>query len=221
MTDYAQSDPTRPEMAGNDSPPAPRRIPVVTWHGHPVTWAALAKRLWSRDVQYVYRAPAAVTERLLPGVKITLATYESVQDLGWLGIPDHERACARFLDRGELGYLAYLDGECVHQSWLAIGPTATWPHWSHSAEIGAHQGYVYFSETAPHARGRGIFAAVLKRIVADHPDLSLTMEVSHDNLASQRSARKAGWTHVETVAYSVTVGLRRRRSATMPGGREG
>lgn len=179
-------------------------------------WTRGPGLIWTKTVIHVFQAPkggvrqSTGTTPLAPLSQVTVsrASFSNLQDLLAFDDADELDALASLLDQGEEGYLGYVDSECVHRSWLAIGPTRVWEHWSQTRFIPEGHGYVYYCETSPAARGLGVFPQVLSRISAEHPDLTLTMAIDAANASSRRAAEKAGWTHVETVTYSIVAGRR-------------
>jgi len=188
------------------SAPVPRR--KLTWNG-------LARRLWSRDVLRIYEAPVDTASPSLRGADCILANRDNLRDLLWFQDPKYLPIFSRFLDEGQVGYFVYVHGRCVHRSWLINGPALINEHWSGTVPIGRQEAFVHYCETAPTARGLGVFPYALSRIAADHPGLRITMSIDQANTASQRAAVKAGWIHTETVTYSLVATRRfsRRSSA--------
>lgn len=138
------------------------------------------------------------------------ATHDDLPDLSYFHSAKELAVFAQFLQQGNVGYLAYLDGRCIHRSWYVPGPATVREHWSVPTAISADEGFVHYCKTDESARGAGAFSAVLTRIASDHRERRVRMVIARDNRASRRAAAKAGWVEVEEVMYSVILGRRRR-----------
>ena len=173
--------------------------------------SALARRTYTRENLLIYAASEVPATLQSSAVEVRCASRLLVQDLAWFHEPYELQVFHEFLTAGHLGYLAYVDGRCVHRSWYVPGPARIHEHWSQELNIRTTDGFVHYCKTAQEARGMGVFPAVLARIATDHPMSRTTMAIAKDNAASWRAANKAGWTPVEEVRYSVSLGVRRQR----------
>lgn len=173
--------------------------------------SALARRTYTRETLLIYAAPEVPTTLQPPPVVVRRATHPLVQDLAGFHHPYELQVFHEFLKAGHLGYLAYIDGRCVHRSWYVPGPAKIREHWSREREIRANEGFVHYCKTAEEARGMGVFPVVLAQIAKDHLTTRTTMAIAEENVASRRAATKAGWTPIEEVRISVSLGLRRQR----------
>lgn len=179
--------------------------------------AALKPRVHLRETLVIFQAPPyGVIPLRGTGIEIHLATKERLADLGWFHTPQELQLFADFLDAGDVGYLAYIDGRCVHRTWIVSGPAEIREHWSQRRVIGREQSFVHYCLTATEARGRGVFPTVLTRIASDQRSRRTTMAIASDNYPSQQAATKASWAPVERVTFSVDFGFKRQRRAAVP-----
>jgi len=116
-----------------------------------------------------------------------------------------------FLQRGDLGYYAYLDRRVVHRAWVRTGPTRV-PTYLHYAPLQVPGGdaYIHYCETAPAARGLGLYPAVLAHIVADlraRGTNEITIITTLDNRASRRGIEKAGFAETRRVTLIFLLGV--------------
>lgn len=190
---------------------APRRQKALT---HYVK--AIRRRTWTSQTMWIYQAPRATVFTARPDITIERATAANLADTFWFQKPHHRETPREYLDRGDRGYLAYMDGVCVHQSWVASGPGVVREHWSQPIRLSPGEGFLHYAITAPPARGRGVFGHVLAAAVNDHSDLRLTMAINAENAPSHRAASKAGWRRITIVTYRVVAGRRRSRRAAAP-----
>ena len=103
----------------------------------------------------------------------------------------------QFLAIGDKGYYAYLDGQCVHRSWVKPNEQIVCPHWAYPMKLKPNQHFIHYCETAPQARGKGIYPAVLSKIVDDFKDKGeILISITAKNIASIKGAQKAGFKYV-------------------------
>ena len=106
----------------------------------------------------------------------------------------------RFLQQGDVGYYAYLDGKCCHRSWLQKGPKWIAVNPYIQMKLGGNEGYIHYCETAPWARGKSVYPTVLSQIIDDHKDLDdIFIAVESENSPSIRGVEKAGFRERERV----------------------
>ncbi|MCX7915645.1 MAG: GNAT family N-acetyltransferase, partial [Verrucomicrobiae bacterium] len=112
--------------------------------------------------------------------------------------PDYQIARFRqFLLDSDAGYFALLDGHVVHRSWVQFGPRIVQQHYDLAPyRLHEHEAYIHFCETAPAARGLGIYPAVLAHILRElkmKPVHRCYIATTADNTASQRGIEKVGF----------------------------
>ena len=104
-----------------------------------------------------------------------------------------------FLALGDKGYYTYLDGQCVHRSWVKSNEQVVYPHWAYPMKLQPNQHFIHYCETAPQARGKGIYPAVLSKIVDDFKHKGeILMSINAKNTASIKGAQKAGFVERES-----------------------
>jgi len=145
----------------------------------------------------LYRQGAYVSQP--SPVTVTRATAENIGDVLAFDTPDKLALYRQFLAEGETGYLGYLDGKCVHRSWVKRLPGKVQLHWALPLILQKGEAYIHYCETAPTARGKNIFAHVLVLIREDYTQFSnVFICVNATNHASIRSIEKAGFVLVRT-----------------------
>lgn len=170
---------------------------------------ALRRRVIVRDVVLVFEAPPTSLHLAREGqdrdLRVVRATTENLDDLAWFQRETQLKTFRQMLESGQVGYLVYLDGHCVHRSWVALGPCVVNEHWSQSVRINAGETFLHYAETVSSARGLGIFPYLLRYVADDHPGVKVRMAIDSNNISSQRSALKAGWTLISRVRYTVVL----------------
>jgi L-amino acid N-acyltransferase YncA len=79
----------------------------------------------------------------------------------------------------------------------------------------AGHAYVHYCETAPCARGRGVFPAVLSTIARDHATETVWTAVNSRNAASLKAMRKAGFVAGRRIKVRFLLGVRRVTAEAM------
>ncbi len=138
---------------------------------------------------------------------IAPATLENVADVLHFETPFLLELYKEFLNRGDRGYLAYLEGRCVHRSWVQLGPQRVTLFRRLRRDLAAGEAYIHYCETAPEARGQNVYPAVLAHITrelgATHRVLIATVL---QNAASVRGILKAGFVEQERIRLLVLLG---------------
>ncbi len=103
-----------------------------------------------------------------------------------------------FISIGDCGYFAYVDGLCVHRSWVKHTPQIVNLHWALPMKLKKSEAFIHYCETAPSARGMHIYPAVLSRICNDFREkASIMISCNAKNSASIRGITKAGFVERE------------------------
>jgi GNAT superfamily N-acetyltransferase len=141
---------------------------------------------------------------------ICMVTYRNVTDICEYEGEKNLKKYKRFLQRGDLGYYAYLDGKWIHRSWVVLGPRVT-NRWFRFPPFVLKSGeaYCHFGETAPISRGRNISSAVLSRIAEDLKGKAehIYTLVDENNYASRRANEKAGFVEIKRIKKTSFFGL--------------
>jgi ribosomal protein S18 acetylase RimI-like enzyme len=97
-------------------------------------------------------------------------------------------ALATWRDRGDLCFIGVMEGQLVHFMWLTLAP-AWLPNIGATVRVEPGEGVVYYSYTAPAARGNGVQPAVANFMIAHEKKLGLVRHfyfVLRDNYAGVR-----------------------------------
>ncbi len=174
--------------------------------------------VFRRAVVIIYRhendvVPTSPVE--IPKLEIRPVDASNVTDV--LAMEPEERVVEfrRFLEQGDRGYYAYLDGRVVHRAWVQEGPRNAHLWHGHGDHLlGPGDAFIHYCETAVEARGRGIYPAVLRRVVADarrRGIRTITIATDLDNIASRHGIEKAGFTEFQRVMIEIRFGIGRQR----------
>jgi ribosomal protein S18 acetylase RimI-like enzyme len=112
--------------------------------------------------------------------------------------------------RGDTVCLGYLDGDCVHRSWVILGPRTVFLQFPFlRMKLGAKDAYVEYTETAPEARGRNITAHVFSKVSKDLEEkgFRVYVAVQERNVPMIRSATKAGFMKTKRVRLFGLLGI--------------
>jgi len=106
------------------------------------------------------------------------------------------------INRGDLCYVAYLDGRLAHYSWVQRSGLHPITEAGMSVLVGSNEFWIYHCKTVEWARGRRLYPATLERIVKDHFSEGYStawIYTSRENLPSQKGILRAGFVPVETL----------------------
>ena len=145
---------------------------------------------------------------------IRRVTPANVEDARSMDTPGRVEEFRRFLERGDAGYYAYRNGVVVHRSWLVRGPgqARLWHSWGR-LDLEPCDAYLHYCETAPAARGTGIYPQVIA-LAAETALASGVQRVliwtDADNLPSLRGIRRAGFVPERRVRLDIRFGRARQ-----------
>jgi hypothetical protein len=108
----------------------------------------------------------------------------------------------RWLRRGDLCYVAYLNGRLAHFTWVQRSGTHLILEAGRNVTVESGDFWLYYSLTSEWARGNGLHTAILKRINSDHFVIGYRrgyIYTNCDNIASQKAILRAGFSLVETL----------------------
>jgi GNAT superfamily N-acetyltransferase len=116
-----------------------------------------------------------------------------------------------FLARGDRGFYAYRDGRVVHRTWVRMGPATErlWHAWG-AIEVPAGEAYLHYCETAPSARGLGLYPATLAHAAGVARLLGareVSISTDLENAASRRGIERAGFTEYRRVRVDIRFGV--------------
>lgn len=126
---------------------------------------------------------------------------EEAGALSEIGFFEPKDGVVRF-QRGDVCYLASLDGRRAHYSWVQRSGLHPITEAGVSVPVGNGALWIYHCRTAEWARGRRIYPATLRRIVNDHFAKGYStawIYTSKENIASQKGILQAGFGLVATL----------------------
>lgn len=151
-----------------------------------------------------------VTEQKAP-VEIRYASPETVPDILSFQPERYVKVFEQFLSSGDRGYFAYLDGKCVHRSWVKHTPQTVHLHPCLTMRLQENEAFIHYCETAPQARGKNIYPHVLTKIADDFRDRKKTfIAVNAKNVGSIKGVKKAGFQEAGRWKLLVLLGIRIR-----------
>jgi hypothetical protein len=142
--------------------------------------------------------PAAVITRANASWEVLSA--ESVTRLSEFGSLDAGEALQR-LRRGDLCYVAVLEGRLAHFTWVQRSGTHPILEAGMSVPVESGDFWIYNCRTVEWARGYAIYPATLVRIIDDHFEAGYCtawIYTTRENIASQKGILRAGFGLVET-----------------------
>lgn len=146
--------------------------------------------------------------------KIVQANCNNLVDILTFQNSRYIKIFKQFLDSGDKGYFGYLNSKCVHRSWIQFGEKEVSLAPFIKRKINKDEAYIHYCETAPEARGKNIYPAVLSRIVNDFKDKYKNIYISTNikNIASRRGIEKAGFRERERVHLLIIFGIQIKRT---------
>jgi ribosomal protein S18 acetylase RimI-like enzyme len=154
------------------------------------------------------------TEQKAP-VEIRYASMENVSDILNFQPERYVRVFEEFLSLDDRGYFAYLDGKCVHRSWVKHTPQVVDLHPLLSMNLEENWAFIHYCETAPDARGKNIYPYVLTKIVDDFRGKKrILICVNEENTPSVKGVKKAGFQEKKRLKLLVILGIKIRPDRT-------
>lgn len=144
--------------------------------------------------------------------EIEYAQPENLTDILFFQHPRYLETFKRFLSIGDKGYFAYLDGKCVHRSWVKHTSQKVKLHPLLPMQLQKNEAFIHYCETAPVARGNNIYPHVLTKIAEDFKDKAKILICTNaKNKASVKGIKKAGFREIERVKLVVILGIKAKR----------
>lgn len=132
-------------------------------------------------------------------IDISQVTQNNLTDILDFQNPRYVNVFHEFLRLGDHGYYAYFDNKCIHRSWVKSNEQVVYPHWAYPVKLNPKQFFIHYCETSPQARGKGVYPAVLSKIVNDFKEKGeILMSIDINNIASIKGAQKAGFRERES-----------------------
>jgi len=146
--------------------------------------------------------------RQVSPAKVVCAEEGNLCDVLTFDPPRVIRDFRKFLSKGDLGYLAYLDGACVFRMWVKHGPQIVRLHRFLAMRLQKNEIYIHFIKTVPRARGKNIFPHALSRAVEDlGKEFRIYLAVFGSNAASIRAVTKSGFEPKARLRLVVSFGV--------------
>lgn len=143
------------------------------------------------------------------GAEIRDVTHDNVDDALAFQHRRQVQVFRSFLKRGDKGYYAYLNGKCIHRSWVVLTPQSVLLHKFYKIPLKKDEVFIQYCETDPSVRGKNIFTHVLSVIGKDHSDKRVLTSVDATNLSSLKSMTKAGFFEVVRISIKVVLGIKK------------
>jgi len=162
--------------------------------------------LFEHDM-HTHQETAAAIEHITP---------ENVSDVLDFQPPRYKSRFEEFMLRGDTGYYAYLQGRCVHRSWVVHTPRTVHLHPLLPRRLEEGEAFIHYCETAPGARGLNIYPAVLSRIAEDFRKTGrsrrLLISTNARNESSIKGILRSGFKEIERVHVMALLGFTCKRS---------
>lgn len=114
----------------------------------------------------------------------------------------------KFIKDGDSGYYAYLNGKCVHRSWVKFGKgNEIKLNYFLKRKFMPDEIYIHWCETAKEARGKNIYPIVLQKIAADFCNKKILITTTENNKASVHGIIKAGFKLMYIINIEVIFGI--------------
>ena len=166
----------------------------------------LGMLLYTNEVLIIFEHK--VKNKIDSPVKIVYATQENLPDILEFQNAVYLQIFRGFLEDGDRGYLGYLDGKCVHRSWVVQEPgKKVSVHELLNFRLKENEIFIHYCETANRARGKNIYPAVLSRIVEDFQGKRTLICTNIRNPSSIRGIEKAGFEEVSRVRIVAILGI--------------
>lgn len=115
----------------------------------------------------------------------------------------------KFLQQGDIGYLAYLEQKCVHRSWVKSSPQKVSLHPLLTIDLEPENIWIHYCETAPNARGNNVYPYVLSKIANDFQAANkILISINEKNIASIKGVKKAGFKEYKRYKLLIICGIK-------------
>jgi hypothetical protein len=168
----------------------------------------IKRNLYFNEVSILYRHKYFINKTSIANIR--KVDYKNISDLLNFQDKKYLKIFNNFLDVGDIGYYAYLNGECIHRSWVQFGEKEVKVHRFLKRKIKKNEAFIHYCETASWARGKNIYASVLSKIVNDFGGRYNDFYISTDNknIASQKGIIKAGFVEIERNRILIILGIK-------------
>lgn len=184
-------------------------------------WAFERGTLWALDLNAAARADAVAQASTLPDVTFTEVTPDQTVLLARAMDASDPQVVRMRLAAGRRCFAAHLAGAIVAYGWVSLGSEQI-GELERTMRMPPGEAYIWDCATLPAFRGRGLYTALLRHIVAALRGEGLRrlwIGASLDNTPSIRGFRAAGFRPVLRLVYVRVLNLRYNRlvgDATAP-----
>lgn len=156
----------------------------------------IKKRLYFNKTFFLYKHNEH--HALSSPASVKIATKNNIADVLTFQTFNKLREFERFIENGDIGYLAYMDGWCVHRSWVQKYPKQVELHFSLPYQLKENEMYIHYCETFDDYRGKNIYPHVLSTITKDFSEYDVLINVEQNNIPSIKGIEKAGFKKYKT-----------------------
>lgn len=140
---------------------------------------------------------------------IKYADYNNIADVLYFQPAKYLDTFRKFLKIGDIGYYAYLNGKCIHRSWVKHIAQDVYFHKYYKYKLSEDEAYIHYCETAEEAKGKNIYPHVLTRIVNDFSHKKrVLIVVDKSNISSIKGVTKAGFVEYLELNIIVILGVK-------------
>lgn len=136
------------------------------------------------------------------------ATFENLKDILYFQNKKYINIFKDFLNKGDKGYFAYIDNNCIHRSWIKSDNQIVYPHWALPYNLKDNEVFIHYCETAPEARGQNIYSHVLSHVANIFKDKNILISVNKNNISSIKGVAKVGFIPKEEIQILIILGFR-------------
>jgi len=145
-------------------------------------------------------------------VDIVIANNDNISDILNFQDKRYLKIFKKFLDIGDVGYLGYINGKCIHRSWVKKGEQTVRLQKFLPYKLKNNQIFIHMCETAPEARGKNVYPSVLCKIINDFKNnYEILIAVNSKNIPSIKGIEKAGFVLAEKQKIKVILGIISRK----------
>lgn len=166
----------------------------------------LRKRIYTNEVLILYKHKVHIYQS--SPITIVNATGDNIYDILHFQDKRYIHVFNKFLHDGDIGYLAYFNGKCVHRSWVKVKPQKVYLHPFVPFQLNDGEIYIHYCETASEARGNNIYPAVLSKIAKDFSGKRILICSNEKNHPSKRGIEKAGFVEILRLRVIVIFGIK-------------
>ena len=171
-----------------------------------LAWRFFSTRIWLDETVVLLLHKTNITQH--SPAQIIPATEQNITDILSFQ-PERKLNIVRSsMHQGDTGYLAYINGKCVHRSFVSTGPRSVLLHKFIPMTMGAGEIFIHLCETDPEMRGKNIFAHVLSKIAADFTGRKIWIAADEKNRPSLRSIEKAGFVPFDKKRIVLILGIK-------------